>query len=390
MKLLSWMRKKIRDTDMFSKSVQLSYKGKTSFKTTFGGVVSILIKILLTLYGILLFKEVVTKGNTTKSVTNIVKDLTKDTTKHYISKGTFAFAVKLQGLYPERMLDPTYFKFEISQVKYTRSTNGDGAINESFVDIPYELWGDNFPFVEKEVYDRVELQKFLCPSNTDHFISSNYNSEEFSVIRVQLSHCVGVGCKSKTIIDDTISSHFIEIALVNSYFDFDDYVSPIKTFYEDTNFFFLNPDRYYYNQVKVKPNKYESNNNLFYESFTDKGSFYNIGQSLTRINVYKPSVGVIFAYNIMLSQEYDLYERNVFTLFDMLGLLGGVYEICIITGCFLVNTLTKKLFYSSLLSNLYEINTMEYSEMEVKASATVKPKNNPITKTKTSSLTEEI
>lgn len=179
--------------------------------------------------------------------------------------------------------------------------------------------------------------------------------------------------------------------MVNAYFDFEDYESPIKTFYEDINFFYLNPEQFLFRQVKIKPNRYESNNNLFYNSFADKGSFYSIGRSDSSNNVYNASDGVILNYVFILSQEYDLYERSVFTLFDMLGLLGGVYEICIITGCFLVKTLTKRLFYSSLLSNLYEIKTSEYSEMEVKESAAVKPKvNNKLAKMRTSSLTEEI
>jgi hypothetical protein len=204
-------------------------------------------------------------------------------------------------------------------------------------------------------------------------VSSNYNSEEFNTVRVQLSHCVGVGCKSQDIIDATIGVHFIEIALINAYFDFNDYEDPVKTYYEDINFFYLRPGISYFRNVKVKPNEYESNNNLLYQSFTEKGSFYNIGSNTDGYNLYNSADGVIFNNIFMLSQEYDLYERDVFTFFDMLGLLGGVYEICIITGSFFVNSLAKKLLYSSLLSNLYQIKTDEYFEVNAKKTAKVKP-----------------
>ena len=138
MKFIYWMDENIKGTDMFYESVQLSYKGHTHFKTTFGGVVSIFIRILIFLYGTLLFVKVVTKNNTTKSVTSIVKDLTKDSTKHYIGKGTFAFGVKLLGTFPERILDPTYFNLRITQGKYTRSQDGSGGFTGEEVDIPFE------------------------------------------------------------------------------------------------------------------------------------------------------------------------------------------------------------------------------------------------------------
>jgi hypothetical protein len=57
-----------------------------------------------------------------------------------------------------------------------------------------------------------------------------------------------------------------------------------------------------------------------------------------------------------LSQNYDYYEREVFTLFDMFGIIGGVYEILTIVGYFMVKTVSSKLLYQHVLSKLYTVD----------------------------------
>ena len=49
-----------------------------------------------------------------------------DTTKHYIGKSTFAYAIKLQGPDPNLIFDSSYFTFEFNQVEYTRADTQKG------------------------------------------------------------------------------------------------------------------------------------------------------------------------------------------------------------------------------------------------------------------------
>ena len=89
----------------------------------------------------------------------MIKDLTYDTEKHYIGKDTFAFAVKLTGPNPELLLDTSYFRFSVNNVKYSRDASY--GLTKTVVPIEMEPCGDNFPSVEKDVYDRRGLSLFL-------------------------------------------------------------------------------------------------------------------------------------------------------------------------------------------------------------------------------------
>ena len=51
----------------------------------------------------------------------IFRDLTNNSEKHYFAKNNAYFALKMIGPDADKMLDPTYFKFEIKQVHYERS-----------------------------------------------------------------------------------------------------------------------------------------------------------------------------------------------------------------------------------------------------------------------------
>lgn len=46
----------------------------------------------------------------------------------------------------------------------------------------------------------------------------------------------------RNIILETLNNNFVEVALLNSYFDFDDYETPIKTYLEDANIIFISTD----------------------------------------------------------------------------------------------------------------------------------------------------
>ena len=49
----------IRRRDMFGAPVQLTHDGSASYKTTFGGCLSLLLKLVLIIYTMLKFKEII-------------------------------------------------------------------------------------------------------------------------------------------------------------------------------------------------------------------------------------------------------------------------------------------------------------------------------------------
>ena len=102
------------------------------------------------------------------------------------------------------------------------------------------------------------LDTYLCPKNTDYYISSNYNSEEFALIEVLLSKCSSGICQPDSVMNTILNSHYVEFAIVNTYFDYNDYENPVKTYLEDMNVYHFIPNimnAMYYKYVEVLKQK---------------------------------------------------------------------------------------------------------------------------------------
>jgi hypothetical protein len=69
----------MREQDVFGEKVQLTFKGKKSYKTTVGAVASIMIKIVLVFFIAYEFYSIITRKHPQTSVKYQVSDLTTDT-----------------------------------------------------------------------------------------------------------------------------------------------------------------------------------------------------------------------------------------------------------------------------------------------------------------------
>ena len=58
------------------------------------------------------------------------------------------------------------------------------------------------------------------------------------------------------------------------------------------------------------------------------------------------------------SDHYFSYERNVYTILDFLGDLGGIYEIFMTLGYMFVTLFTSTAFYYSILPKIYQVDTI--------------------------------
>ena len=60
---------------------------------------------------------------------------------------------------------------------------------------------------------------------------------------------------------------------------------------------------------------------------------------------------------ITLDPQSDLYQRTVYSFLDMLGFIGGIFELLKTFGYLTVSYFIKRNYYSSILSKLYHIES---------------------------------
>lgn len=83
----------------------------------------------------------------------------------------------------------------------------------------------------------------MCFKDQNYSLQGDFYSKHFRYIELRLYKCANSstndGCASNEEISDYFKVRKFSVAFVNSYFDFNDYESPIKTFIDDSLFWDL-------------------------------------------------------------------------------------------------------------------------------------------------------
>ena len=164
-------------------------------------------------------------------------------------------------------------------------------------------------------------------------------------------------CQDLSEIDAVIDNLKLEIDLVNSYLDFDEYSSsPVKHYIDDRFEYFLLSDREKVVNAYIKDNEIElidSYMNPFASSEIQNFiSIDRVDQDLKNIEE-----GSIITIRFQKDLNYQSYSRSVYNVFDAFGDIGGVLEICTIFGGFLVGAFADRVFHYSIISSLYQVDS---------------------------------
>ena len=62
---------------------------------------------------------------------------------------------------------------------------------------------------------------------------------------------------------------------------------------------------------------------------------------------------------LSMDKEYNVFERRVTTIAYSLSSLGGLYEIFILGGSFIIGMFSERLFVSSIVHKIYQVDKKE-------------------------------
>ena len=149
----------------------------------------------------------------------------------------------------------------------------------------------------------------------------------------------------------------ITLFIINAYYDLNDYESPIHTFVEagllfgginglakEVKFYFQN------NYVEAQDDYLSIISQPTKHSYISLAAVYD--SLLT-------SDEEIIKFSFYKSNHETTIERSVFTLLDLLGNLGGIFEVLSVSGSIIVAIFSNKMFYFSIFSSLYQVDMMK-------------------------------
>lgn len=151
------------------------------------------------------------------------------------------------------------------------------------------------------------------------------------------------------------------MVVINSYFDFDDYSQPIKTYIDDRFLFNIMFDFTKENIVYIRQNEAETQDGFFY--YTPDGSNSEF-LSVDRIDQRLYDAEGLVSMKFVKDTRKDSFERSVFSILDVLGNIGGLNEVIEVGGGIIVAIFSGKLFLYSLISSLYQVDTLNKKHEE--------------------------
>ena len=184
------------------------------------------------------------------------------------------------------------------------------------------------------------------------YSSTNFKYLNFSIVRCSpdLGH---QNCKSSQEIDKKLAGGRFVVAILNSYVDFEDYENVIKTYIDERFIFRVDPGVYKESILYLRNNHVKLADELIQLGTTRDLQFYNIETSNN--DFYTIDTDIYLSVYMRMEAREDTYERTVFSLFDLTGLVGGVFEILEVTGGIFVSFFAHKLFMFSMLNDLYQV-----------------------------------
>ena len=237
---------------------------------------------------------------------------------------------------------------------------------------------DDFSVSSSETTQGIISNTIYCPETRDYSLLGNYGADKVDYLQIAVVKCIAANstdtsCSSNV---DTIIQNFrIAILVANSYVDFNDYENPVKRYFDDRYSYKLTPGFRKISRMFLRQNTAEFRDSLMDIGFTDNKKFYSVGVEDSDFAI-EPSDGTLYDYVMLLDHNKDNYERSVYSLFDLSGQLGGLYEVLELFGKISVGFITSKMLILTMMSNMYHVQKPQSNNEHQQVDVVSTNKNN--------------
>ncbi|CDW87313.1 UNKNOWN [Stylonychia lemnae] len=313
----------IRSFDQFGRPIAFTYKNCSSFKTTFGGIVSLCVGLLILTF---LIQEILKVNDRKTTITNssFLKNQVIDQREMIISQQEFDIGFSVQFLYlPDGNVKSIDQYVELSFQKILISNN-KGEYTEEYIDLPFSKCQAGRFNAEKTQTEAFGItNRYSCPINFKTAFQGSYTTQNAQMIQLQVRKCnqTNLTIKNKTL---TCASDE-EIAKILNYLTLNvlmtNYTSSISNLVGQQN--------------------------LTYYTITDDSM--QIGDS--------DILGSFITFQLLLDDLVTTTNIELYTLSDAFSNVGGIIGIITIIVQVLISQIQEYLYYQSLIKQQFQITS---------------------------------
>ena len=306
------------------------------------------------------------RNNTTFSKNSLKKDLGEDTEIHNIGENNIMFGMKIDYNGANLLNDESYFTYTLNQVSQVYAQSGSSDTTQrTKTAIPSRSWTfSSFEGMTQTNYKRLGINEYFCPSTKNFTIAANYYAPRYDYIEIKVYRCNPSSSKVtwKPNISDVMKQTQLAFMVSNNYLDFNNYTDPIHEYLDDRFFWDLAPGLRKKIDIFVKNNGAELIDDFIQLTQKNSFSFYEVSTMRESVVIEETDLQIVSVF-FRLGSYFDNYSRRIYSLGDLLGQVGGLYSSILIIGALFVGIFSERLFVSSILRKIYQIDKIRDDEI---------------------------
>jgi len=156
----------------------------------------------------------------------------------------------------------------------------------------------------------------------------------------------------------------VKLGIRNGYVDLDDYVTPVKYFLDDKLYWETIPNYRKKVDIEVQKNSGVFQDNLLQISSVEEQEFFQLykGREST---ILSNSEGEFMTIYLRTDEMFQFYDRKVYSIGDLLGQIGGFFEVIHALGMFLTLAVAQRLMTAALAKSVYQVDIRDKNSFEV-------------------------
>jgi hypothetical protein len=173
---------------------------------------------------------------------------------------------------------------------------------------------------------------------------------------IEISRCdteLRDDCEDAEVIDDHAWAQYLDILMVDSYFDLESFDAPIKTYLTQKYFASIIGTKVKNFEVFLKENNIDRLDDYSFTKGNEQNSFYSVKEMTS--DEYESEADLYASVKLSLDAESQNYSRNVYTILDVIGQVGGIFSLLTSFCALIVGIYAEKMAMHSILSKCYTL-----------------------------------
>jgi hypothetical protein len=352
--------------DSVGKKPELKLNSKTRHATIFGGILTILSSVAVTVIGCYFFSILIRRQ---KMQVN-VKDDYRAAPETNLTQVSFAYRL-VDAFYIELPEAKSYFN--MSMIWYTRDSDGLWTSKEISA---YPCSLNDFEEDERDFLSLIDLKTYLCLNKTqisqEGLVNGTYgDSVAYNVPILFVQECVNTSvihspvCKSASEINARLAYVYLDVLYFDYLIDHSNVTNPINKMMSSFSF-------------RLSQSIYTTMN-IFFETIIYRTDYGYVLQDIVEEEVRKPTgftKEIQLTKNIVLPELFAAlyltnnkigkgYSRSYLTFQEVLASIGGIYKFIFVFSGAINILFTNSHFYKFLGDRLFSFNkTLELAKKE--------------------------